>query len=432
MGCGYSSSFVVAEQQPPPPPSTKKPTYDTLKPPPVPIVSAKSKHPLETRIVQDEVVDTCVERPDPEETRLNVLPEGEFIDGMLGLWDESFVSDLVGGLAEGELFEDPDFPANSSSLSYSDPDDDALADIAWLRPHELSEDPNMFVDGVSRSDVKQGDLGDCWFLSACAALSRKPELIEKVVPPDQPLSGEDYKGLVYIRFWRFGEWVTVYINDRLPVRNGSLLYASCTDSNEFWVAFVEKAYAKLHGSYEALAGGHAIEAFVDLTGGLAEQLDITPKIFRKLRVAFNHGAFITCARKGEWQDTKSCKSTEVNGLVQGHAYTVTDVRRLETDSFGTVQMVRIRNPWGDASEWTGAWSDGDSRWQNIDEEMKQRMGVTAMDDGEFWMEFPDFQPEFQELTIATLGPDFDSDGVTDMPGQVLFLNIILLSDYEKF
>ena len=90
------------------------------------------------------------------------------------------VADMVSGLDEGELFEDPDFPANTSSLSYSEPESEYLHDITWQRPHEISEDAHMFVDGVSRTDVKQGDLGDCWFLSVCAALSRKPELIEKV------------------------------------------------------------------------------------------------------------------------------------------------------------------------------------------------------------------------------------------------------------
>ncbi|PSN45758.1 hypothetical protein C0J52_08049 [Blattella germanica] len=55
MGCGYSSSFVVAEQQTPPTPLPPTPL-----PPPPPVkqittttlVSANSKHPLETRIVQ--------------------------------------------------------------------------------------------------------------------------------------------------------------------------------------------------------------------------------------------------------------------------------------------------------------------------------------------------------------------------------------------
>lgn len=62
---------------------------------------------------------------------------------------------------------------------------------------------------------------------------------------------------------------------RLPTKNGQLIYGSCTDTNEFWLAMVEKAYAKLHGSYEALISGHALEAFVDLTGGMAERMQIS-------------------------------------------------------------------------------------------------------------------------------------------------------------
>ena len=37
---------------------------------------------------------------------------------------------------------------------------------------------------------------------------------------------------------------------------------------------MEKAVAKLHGSYEAIEGGMPIEAMVDLTGGLAERYEL--------------------------------------------------------------------------------------------------------------------------------------------------------------
>ena len=52
------------------------------------------------------------------------------------------------------------------------------------------------------------------------------------------------------------------------------------------------------------------------------------------------------------------------GLVKGHAYSVTAVKKIKLGqgilSFLNreyIEMVRCRNPWG-GTEWKGAWSDG--------------------------------------------------------------------------
>lgn len=42
--------------------------------------------------------------------------------------------------------------------------------------------------------------------------------------------------------------------------------------SEFWVPLVEKAYAKVFGSYEAIEAGSISDGLVDLTGASSEAL----------------------------------------------------------------------------------------------------------------------------------------------------------------
>ena len=69
----------------------------------------------------------------------------------------------------------------------------------------------------------------------------------------------------------------VFIDTLLPYDQASkhLIYGACTDPTEFWVSLMEKAYAKLHGCYEALNGGTMDTALVDLTGGVSVRYDLT-------------------------------------------------------------------------------------------------------------------------------------------------------------
>jgi len=365
-----------------------------------------------------DVKDLCqVKPPTGEESQFQLEHEKAPGQRNLGILSLDKVAVLLQDVGESSLFEDPDFPADSSALFYSERGEDDLAHYSWIRPHQLVAEPKLFVDGTSRRDVIQGVLGDCWLLSTCAALAKKEELMYRVIDPKQVLYGPGYTGLIRVNVWRYGHWVTVYIDDRLPQRKGSYCYAKCSDPNEFWVALIEKAYAKIHGSYEAIEGGMPIEAMVDLTGGLAERYELKntqmhKTLYKYLRKSFASQAFITCSRKGDW---RSSHKADQNGLVQGHAYTITGLYRVSTGGEERTSLVRVRNPWGDKNEWKGSWSDGDAKWEHVDSETKKEMGLHYMYDGEFWIEFfTDFCREFEEVSICTLGPDFDQDGKVDI------------------
>lgn len=56
----------------------------------------------------------------------------------------------------------------------------------------------------------------------------------------------------------------------------------------------------------------------------------------------------------EGRDQVEAKLT--NGLVKGHAYSITDAVRVKVQGGKEVKLLRIRNPWGE-KEWNGDWGD---------------------------------------------------------------------------
>lgn len=87
--------------------------------------------------------------------------------------------------------------------------------------------------------------GDCWLLAVISSMADIPVLFEHCVPK-QAIQTPDYVGVFKFRFWQFGQWVEVLVDDRLPVVAGSnqMLFMHSDESNEFWSALMEKAYAK--------------------------------------------------------------------------------------------------------------------------------------------------------------------------------------------
>ncbi|XP_048841407.1 calpain-3-like isoform X7 [Brienomyrus brachyistius] len=301
------------------------------------------------------------------------------------------------------LFEDPLFPADDSSLFYSV---QFPIKFEWKRPPEICENPQFIVGGANRTDICQGDLGDCWLLAAIACLTLNEKLLYRVIPPEQSFA-ENYAGIFHFQFWRYGDWVDVVVDDRIPTFNNELVFTKSAVRNEFWSALLEKAYAKLHGSYEALKGGNTTEAMEDFTGGVTEFYDIkdAPKeLYKIMKKALERGSLMGCSMDA--LVPARLETRTATGLVKGHAYSVTGVEECTKSEKKQprIRLVRLRNPWGQV-EWNGPWSDNSKEWASIAKAEKEKLQQQNAEDGEFWMSFEDFKRNFTKIEICNLTPD---------------------------
>jgi calpain-15 len=99
-----------------------------------------------------------------------------------------------------------------------------------------------------------------------SALSEYPGLIENLFVS----KNYNENGLQGIWLNCDGEFIQVPIDDTIPCRtnpNGTFTPVfSKANETELWVLFLEKAYAKIYGSYENIESGLAGNALRDLTG----------------------------------------------------------------------------------------------------------------------------------------------------------------------
>jgi calpain len=320
---------------------------------------------------------------------------------MMSVADKQYTNLVKRLKRDGKLWEDPDFPADDTSIGELP---DVKGKVEWKRAKEIHPNAQFFVGGASRFDIEQGALGDCWLLAVVSSISSYPELFGHVIPKEQDMQGPDYVGVFRVRFWRFGQWVEVLVDDRLPVyRNTNrLVFMHSTDENEFWSALLEKGYAKLCGCYAHLSGGTQGEAMEDLTGGMVETLDLTPGkrpadlIEQMLKYSER------CCLMGCSFDSAVIEQKFDNGLIGGHAYSLTGVKAVNFQG-GKQYLVRCRNPWGGHYEWKGAWADNSPEWNQISASEKKALDLQFNDDGEFWMSYEDFVSNFTRLEVCHLG-----------------------------
>uniref|UniRef100_A0A8C7D0X5 Calpain-1 catalytic subunit n=1 Tax=Oncorhynchus kisutch TaxID=8019 RepID=A0A8C7D0X5_ONCKI len=296
-------------------------------------------------------------------------------------------------LQSRSLFEDSLFPCASSSLGFNElgPRSSKTQGVRWMRPTEICTRPQFIVDGATRTDICQGALGDCWLLAAIASLTLNDNLLHRVVPHGQDFGGQ-YAGIFHFQFWQYGEWVEVVIDDRLPVKDGKLLFVHSAEGGEFWSALLEKAYAKLHGCYEALSGGSTSEGFEDFTGGVTEMYELRKApsdLYSIISRAVERGSLLGCSID---VSTQICYVHFFDYVIENTAY------------FNQLNAVLRTRMFRMMSSFSQTLSYHVPDWNIVDRSVRGRL-QNRSEDGEFWMSFSDFLREFTRLEICNLTAD---------------------------
>ena len=319
--------------------------------------------------------------------------------------------------AEDSLFTDPDFPADGSSL-YKDcfrpPNGFMPSDVLdWNRINQLEVRgqgrPVTFTDKPegenSGCEIVQGALGNCWLLNALLTISTRPAVAAAIIVSDSQRG----RGIYTLKFNKDGQWLYVHVDDRIPCnRAGDVYFSRSADLNEAWVMIVEKAFAKLHGCYESLTGGHVDYALKDLTGCPVMKVRLCEKkycaqiengvMWQKLKDYYDSNQLMSLSR--------SCSAdprAHEGGIIGGHCYPVVEVCELHADSTADldaldVKLVRILGCWN-MGEWKGEWSEGSSSWSDYPD-IKRIVHKKAKIPNSFWMSYKDVCKNFNQLFVS--------------------------------
>mmetsp|Transcript_43064 Transcript_43064/g.131142 ORF Transcript_43064/g.131142 Transcript_43064/m.131142 type:complete len:516 (-) Transcript_43064:151-1698(-) len=331
-------------------------------------------------------------------------PEGHSIGRTLELRDGERGKPLVLG-KDGVTWQPPSkFASTSRPLGVRG--DDGLP--TWLYSDNDGDGVASAAESMETDDIRQGSVGDCYFLAALSAVvQHHPDLADDLIDETY----EEY-GIYGVSFWNGGKWRMTWVDSYFPCyrpsanksRGGKhrLIFAGATDRKEIWPLVVEKAYAKMAGSYEAISGGHIAEALGTLTGGKARRRDPGRmgargtddwNRFREEVLSDECWVGAGSQRQRTGADDAAEQKRELRGIVTGHAYAVVAVYEDEEGDDGSgsgLRLVELRNPWGHG-EWTGDWGPGSRQW-NTEEGRRAvaSVGPSRSNDGRFWMKWEDF------------------------------------------
>lgn len=166
-------------------------------------------------------------------------------------------------------------------------------------------------------------------MATLVALAAKPKRIKRLFREVEI----NEQGVWKVTMNKNGATEEIVMDDFLPVTGynseerkwESKCVANPVD-RKLWPLILEKAWAKLHGSYERIIWGRAESCMKDLTGAPGNSIATsTRNLLGKMQDYFSKGYIMTCSRNVDGEE----KGVELpNGLVNDHVYAVLAIKEL--------------------------------------------------------------------------------------------------------
>ncbi|XP_075590279.1 calpain-6 isoform X3 [Dermatophagoides farinae] len=157
-----------------------------------------------------------------------------------------------------------------------------IGKVVWKRPKQLLKENDFNFDStllpIFKTDHNHlfvGHSPNSWLVAAALAIGQHRSLFEQLVNIDEQHFRD--QGIARFTIWQMGVWHKVVVDDRLPSIDSEPIFTRPIWSySSWWIPMLEKAYAKLYGSYEAMVtNGSLHSALIDFSGGgSVESIDL--------------------------------------------------------------------------------------------------------------------------------------------------------------
>lgn len=337
------------------------------------------------------------------------IPSSEFKEENQDFQDlQALKSAIMGGID----FYDNEYPPDADNLQLIKEIYPQLPTIVWKKVRDLVNIDKFPVFQLLR--LRTAYQPEAPYIpplaipSALSCLTTQPSLILRIIP----FKKANPSGIYPIWLFLKDGWTSVTVDDHIPVLagedndTGARMIGMDLFESGLCFKLIEKAFAKICGGYQNIAGVEVEDVLRALTGGIINVYDIPERlgvneltvvedIWTNMAKALIKGYVMTA------EPRQLLRNTDPKGLTLNHNYTIVKLAKLreDIDKEEETHLLLMRSPFKD-DKWSGEWSESSNKWTGQLREMLAHNKRA----GDFWMNYGDFLKFFKKVSICKVVP----------------------------